>query len=324
LGIVAAGVGVFAILATLPLGLSSYQTVTMTTAFYYAILGLSWNLLAGFTGQFSVAQAALATASAYSSAAAVLWLGLPTPVGIVVGGAVGGLLGFGLGSLTLRMRGIYFALATWAFAETVRLLLAQNYTVTGGDNGLPVPSLFPTLDPVPYYYLFFVALAATLLFCALLIRSKVGFRMRSIRDDEEIAVALGINAFRWKRYVFTISAALAGLAGALYGHTVGLLSPSLADFSQMTIVIVGVVLGGYRTLWGPIIGIMLAQGLAEVLRFSNELRLVVFATIVIAIVRFYPPGLLGGLAALRRRVLALAARRRPPAEAAHTDKAETS
>jgi branched-chain amino acid transport system permease protein len=139
-------------------------------------------------------------------------------------------------------------------------------------------------------------------FSIVVLRTKLGYRMVAIRDDEEVATALGINAFRWKRVVFTISAAMAGASGALYGHTIGLLTPSMAEFSQMAFVVVAVVLGGYRTIWGPVIGALLAQGLAEWLRFSEELRLVLFALVVIAIVRFYPPGIVGGIRELGRQL----------------------
>lgn len=292
-----------AVLMLLPAALSGYGVQVMTIAFYYVMLGSSWNLIAGYTGQFSVAQAALAAVGAYASAGVVLAMGLPIAVGIVGGTIVAGLIGFGLGAVTLRTRGIYFAISTWAFAETVRVLLAQNYQITRGDNGLPVPFLFGTVDPLPYYYLFLVAGALTVLFCAWLLRTKVGYRMRAIRDDEEIAVVSGIDVARWKRVVFTISAVIAGLTGALYGHTIGLLTPSQAHFSQMSFVIIAVVLGGFRTLWGPVLGALLAQGLAELLRFSMEWRLVVFALVVMLIVRFYPPGILGGLARLEQVVI---------------------
>jgi branched-chain amino acid transport system permease protein len=294
----AGGAAVLGGLLAVPALLSGYGVQVMTIAFYYVMIGISWNLLAGFTGQFSVAQHALATAAAYASAAVVLVLGWPIVAGVAIGTGVAALLGFGLATLTLRTRGIYFALSTWAFAETLRILLAQNYQITRGDNGLPVPFLFGTVNPTPYYYLFLVAASLMVLFSIVLLRTKIGYRMRAIRDDEEIAVVIGINAFRWKRIVFTLSAALAGISGALYGHTIGLLTPGQADFSQMAFVIVAVVLGGYRTIWGPVIGALLAQGLAEALRFSQEFRLVLFAVVVIAIVRFYPPGIVGGLQAI--------------------------
>ena len=297
----ASGSVAIVLLAGLPFLLNGYQIQVVTFGYFWVMLGISWNILAGYTGQFSLAQHAFATLGSYSSAAAVLALGLPPPVGIAVGALVAALLGYGLGWVTLSMRGIYFAIATWAFAESVRIVIAVNPRITRGDMGLPVPFLFDTPDPFPYYYVFFAASMLTLLLNWWLLRTRVGYRMRAIRDDQELAVASGVDVVKWKRLVFMLSTALAGLAGGLYGHTVGLLSPNQAQFSQMAFVIIAVVLGGFRTLWGPVIGGLLAQGLSEALRISQEWRLVIFALLVIVVVRVYPPGIMGGLYVLAER-----------------------
>jgi branched-chain amino acid transport system permease protein len=292
---------IIVILLLLPLTLNGYGQQVVMIGFYYVVLGISWNLLAGYTGQFSLAQHAFAALGAYASAAAVLALGMPVVVGIAAGAVVAAVLGFGLGWLTLGMRGIYFAIGTWAFAESVRILLAINYQITRGDMGLPVPFLFETPDPLPYYYVFLVASLLTVGLNAVLLRTKVGYRMRAIRDDQELAVASGVDVVKWKRLVFMLSTGLAGLSGALYGHSLGLLSPNQAHFSQMAFVIIAVVLGGFRTLWGPVVGALLAQGLAEALRVQAEWRFVIFALLVILVVRLYPPGIMGGLSALYER-----------------------
>jgi branched-chain amino acid transport system permease protein len=294
------------VLALLPNFLSSYWNQVLMIGFYTVMLGISWNLLAGYTGQFALCQHAMATIAGYVSAAVILTLGLPLLVGIAAGVVVAAALGYGLGWVTLGMRGIYFAISTWAFAETVRILLKVNYKITRGDMGLSVPYLFSTPDPYPYYYVFLAAALLTLLFSALLLRTKIGYRMRAIRDDQELAVAAGVDVVKWKRIVFAISSALAGLAGGLYGHSVGLLTPNQADFTQMAFVVIAVVLGGFRTIWGPVIGGLLVQGLAEYLRFLQEIRFVFFALLVILIVLLYPPGNMGGL-----QVLAAKLRSRP-------------
>ena len=296
-------------LAAMPLVLNGYAIQVLMIGYFFVLLGLSWNLLAGFTGQFSLAQHAFATIGGYVSALAVLGLNAPLPVGILSGALVAALIGFGLGWLTLGMRGVYFAIATWAFAESVRILLSTNYQVTRGDAGLAVPFLFETSDPTPAYEVFLVVCGLAVLLNAWLLGTKIGYRMRAIRDDQELAVAVGIDVVAWKRWVFVLSTALAGLAGALYGHAVGLLTPSQAHFSQMAFVVIAVVLGGFRTLWGPVLGGLLAQGLAELLRFSAEARLIVFAVLVILIMRLYPPGLVGVIRAASRRVRQAAAGR---------------
>lgn len=285
--------GLLLALVLLPRVLNGYGVQVLMIGYFYVLLGVSWNLLAGYCGQFSLAHHALATIGGYVSAASVLALHLPLPVGVLAGVIVTGAIGYALGWLTLGMRGIYFAIATWAFAESIRILLTINYQVTRGDMGLPVPFLFDTPDPTPAYEVLLGAAAASVALVSLLLRTKIGYRMRAIRDDQDLAVAAGIDVVAWKRWVFVISAALAGAAGGLYGHAIGLLSPSQADFSQMAFIIVAVVLGGFRTLWGPVVGALLAQGLAELLRFSAEARLIIFALLVLAIMRLYPPGVVG-------------------------------
>jgi branched-chain amino acid transport system permease protein len=291
-----------AVLAVLPRVLNGYGIQVVMIGFFYVLLGVSWNLLAGYLGQFSLAQHAFATIASYVSAAIVLALHAPLPVGILAGVLAAAVLGYGLGWLTLGLRGVYFAIATWAFAESIRLLLTINYQVTRGDMGLPVPFLFDTPDQTPAYEVFLAAAAASVLLVAVLLRTKVGYRMQAIRDDQDLAVAAGIDVVRWKRWVFVLSTALAGLAGALYGHAIGLLSPSQADFSQMAFIVVAVVLGGFRTLWGPVVGALLAQGLSELLRFSAEVRLIIFALLVLLIMRVYPPGVVGLVRALFARL----------------------
>jgi branched-chain amino acid transport system permease protein len=291
--LLAVGLPVALVLVALPFVLNGYGVQVATVALYYVVLGVSWNLIAGYTGQFSLAQHAFATIGAYASAVVALALHLPLPVAILAGMLAAALVGLALGWVTLGMQGVYFAIATWAFAESVRILLAVNYQITRGDMGLAVPFLFDSPDPTPAYAVFVVLALGAVGLNALLLRRKIGYRMRALRDDQELALAAGIDVVKTKRLVFVVSTAMAGLAGAVYGHAVGLLSPSQANFSQMAFIIIAVVLGGFRTLWGPVVGALVAQGLAEALRASAEARLVIFAALVLVIVRVYPPGIMG-------------------------------
>ena len=144
----------YAALAWLPWVVGEYQTHVLTTCLYYVILAVGWNLLAGFTGQFSLAHHTFAGVGAYTSALLVLYARAPLLVGIAAGVAVAAVIGWGLGTLCLRMRAIYLALATWAFAESMRLLITVEYQVTRGDLGLATPFLFGTPRSKGYYYVF--------------------------------------------------------------------------------------------------------------------------------------------------------------------------
>ena len=300
--------------AMLPLIFGSYFIHVYTIGFYYVILAVSWNLLAGFTGQFALATHAFASIGGYCSALLVIYSGVPIWLGIPIGMLSAGLVGALLGGLTLKMRKIYLALATWAFAESYRLFISSEYKWTRGDLGLNTPLVFDTADPLPYYFLLLVATALTLWAVYEILKSRIGFYLRAIRDDEEAAQSMGVNTVRWKLFAFTVSSMLAGLAGALYGHYIGLLSPVGIKFYEMALIIIMVCTGGMRSFWGPVIGALFIQVVSEMLRYSADVvqdvstlardfaenRMVIFAVLVILLMRFYREGIDGMLRAVTR------------------------
>ena len=294
----------YAAFAWLPWAASEYHTHVLVTSLYYVVLAIGWNLLAGYTGQFSLAHHTFAGVGAYTSALLVLYAGAPILVGIVAGALVAAAIGYGLGTLCLRMRAIYLALATWAFAESLRLLVTVEYQITRGDLGLTAPFLFSTPRPTPYYFLFLGLALAAILAARQIVDSRVGSYMRAIRDDEEAAAVMGVDTFKWKRFVFAVSAVFAAVAGGFQGHYVGLLSPTPMKFNEMAIIVVMVIVGGLRTFPGPIVGAVFIEVLSEALRAWGEVRMVLFALLVILIARGYPGGLVGISGALGRRLAA--------------------
>ena len=292
----------YAALAWVPLTTSEYHTHILVISLYYVILAVGWNLLAGYTGQFSLAHHTFAGIGAYTSALLVQRTGLPILVGVAAGTVVAAVAGYGLGTLCLRMRAIYLALATWAFAESVRLLVAVEYQITRGDLGLAAPLLFGTPRARPYYYLFLGLALVSLLVAWQIVHSRVGAYLRAIRDDEEAAAAMGVDTFKWKRFAFVVSAVFAAIAGAFQGHYIGLLSPTPMKFNEMATVVIMVIAGGLRTFAGPAIGAIFIEVLSELLRGWGEIRMVLFALFVIAVVRLYPAGLVGLLRAIAQRI----------------------
>jgi branched-chain amino acid transport system permease protein len=283
---------------------SEYQTHILTTGFYYVVLAVGWNLLAGYTGQFSLAHHTFAGIGAYTSALLVLYAKVPMLVGIAAGVLVAAAVGYGLGTLCLRMRAIYLALATWAFAESVRLLITVEYQITRGDLGLAAPFLFGTPRSKGYYYVFLGLALAAVLAAWQIVHSRVGVYMRAIRDDEEAAAVMGVDTFKWKRFVFAISAVFAAVAGGFQAHYVGLLSPTPMKFNEMAMIVIMVIVGGLRTFAGPILGAVFTELSFEWLRAWGEVRMVVFALLVILVVRGYPAGLAGIFRALGLRLAA--------------------
>ena len=273
-----------------------------TTALYYVILAVGWNLLAGYTGQFSLAHHTFAGIGAYTSALLVLHARVPLLVGIAAGVVVAAAAGYGLGTLCLRMRAIYLALATWAFAESVRLLITVEYQITRGDLGLKAPFLFGTPRSMGYYYVFLALAVASVLVAWQIVHSRIGVYMRAIRDDEEAAAVMGVDTFKWKRWVFAVSAVFAATAGGFQAHYVGLLSPTPMKFNEMAMLVIMVIVGGLRTFTGPIVGAVFVEVLSELLRAWGEIRMVLFALLVLVIVRAYPAGLVGIARAVAARV----------------------
>ena len=299
---------VLAVLALLPLGISSpYWLGVLIVSMYFAMLSCGWNLLAGFTGQFSLAPAAFAMLGGYTTALLAyhwqvpLWIGLPMSI------VVPGLIGLVLGRIVLRLSGPYLALTTLSFAEIVRLVIYNSIDFTRGDQGLNVPGLMDSR--VGYYYLFLAALAAVTIVVFLVLRSPTGRYLLAIRDDEIGAASRGIDVVRAKNWAFLVSCAICGFAGGLYGTFAQLVSPELGLISQTGIVIAMVVIGGMGTLVGPLIGAMLVYVASEMLRDVGNIQMIVFALLVIVFARFFREGLWG----LAREAIA---RRRAPAPAA--------
>jgi branched-chain amino acid transport system permease protein len=280
-------------LAWLPWVVSEYHTHVFVICFYYVILAIGWNLLAGYAGQFSLAHHTFAGIGGYTSALLVHYAGAPIVAGIAAGVVLAAMIGYVLGTLCLRMRAIYLALATWAFAESVRLLVQVEYGFTRGDLGLRTPLLFGTPRPRAYFYVFLALTLAVGLAAWQIVGSRIGTYLRAIRDDEEAAAVMGVDTFKWKRAAFVISAAFAALAGGFLGHYIGLLSPTPMKFNEMAMVIIMVVLGGLRTFPGPIVGAVFIELLSELLRGWGEIRMVLFALLVLVVVRAYPAGLVG-------------------------------
>ena len=303
---VIAGVAAAA-LALVPALAGDFTLHMLTTSCYYTILAASWNLLAGFTGQFSLAHQAFAAIGAYTSGLLIRYFAVPIWFGITSGVVVAALFGYALGRMVLSMRAIYLAIATWAFAETVHIVLTAAYPITRGELGLDVPPLFHNLDPLSYYYLFAALAFVSVLAMYAMVRSPLGQFMRAIKDDELRAESLGVDTTRVKILVFTVSSAFAGLAGAFYAHYVVVLSPQLADLNEMAKLIIMVVLGGLGSVAGPLIGATPVQVLITWLQKYGEWDMVIFALVVIVLMRTHSGGinsLIQGLASATRRAAA--------------------
>jgi len=280
----------------------------------FTIMALSWNLLAGYSGQMNLGHAAFFGIGAYTSALLALELGISPWIGLFAGGLVSAFFGLLLGIPALRLSGPYLAITTIGFAEILRLVAVNWVGLTRGSLGLSgVPLLtqihfgnwrFKFYFEKDYYYVVLVAVLLTLFCMRRLIRSGFGVSLQAIRDDEIGARSIGINITAYKLAVFSISAFFAGFAGALFAHFVGLVSPETmalhTTFDTLTMVMVG----GLGTIVGPILGAVMLTFLSEGLRYLQDflkmdIRLVIYGLLLILTIRFMRGGLVGLFRSIR-------------------------
>lgn len=273
-----------------------------------AALGLAWNLVGGYAGQLSLGHAAFFGMGAYGLAIFAahhvpMWISLF--LAVLISTLVGGVIG----KIVFRLRGPYFALATIAFAEVLRLG-AANLDITGGAIGLSTPSLFTGESFWKLFYLSAVILAVlSFLTNYWTSRSRFGYYLMAIREDEDTASAVGIDTANYKLRSLILSAFLTSLAGAFYGSAFQFIVPDSVltiDISvQMAII---AMLGGAGTLLGPVVGAILLTGASEIFKnHFGERHLLIYGGLIVVVVLFLPEGIMGGVQQLLRHG------RRPPA-----------
>ncbi len=276
---------------------------------YSALLGLAWNILAGFGGQFSFGHAVFFGTGAYAAAVLQAKLGwnawATLPVALLLGGVVAAFVG----SLSFRygLRGSYFALVTLAFAEVFRIL-ANNVDFTGAGVGImvkldPRVANFQFASKAGYLYVVLGFVLAGLLISWWLKSSRYGAWLQAVRDNEESASALGVNVFRVKLGAIVLSGALMAAGGVFYAQYFQYIDPGLAYGPSVSIeALLGPIVGGLGTLWGPVVGAVLLQLLGEGTRglFENApgASLMLYGALLVLMVTFMPSGVLG---VLRRR-----------------------
>lgn len=254
------------------------------TAGINSLLAISiWLTLA--CGMLAMANAAFMGIGAYASAILTTTYGVPFPIALAAGVFVPAVVAFVMGKPTLRLSGVYLAMATLAFGEVVRIAAINAEGLTGGALGLNgIPSHTQWWHVV-------LAIMATLVGLYLLRRSKTGRALEAIKEDEVAASQMGINIGGHKLAAFVLGAALAGLAGALSAHMTYFIGPNEFGFDRGVEILTMAILGGVESLLGPVIGAVLLTLLPELLRGLNEYRLIVNGLILVIVVLFLPGGI---------------------------------
>ena len=280
--------------AVYPLVGTGYGVRALLQMFMWIALAGSWNLISGLTGYVSFGHVAFFGAGAYTTAILVTDAGWPWLPGALAGGVAACLLALLIGYPCLRLKGPYFAIAMLGLNEVLRALVSYFEGLTGGGSGLSLPTLQATER---VYYVMGATAAAVTLVTYLIVTSRFGLRLMTIREDEVAAEAMGIDTFRHKLYAFLLSAAGPGIVGGLAARDQGYIEP-ISVFPLVTTItmIVMVLFGGKGTVWGPVLGaivLFVAQELVWA-RFPYYHQLL-FGAIIVAVVLLMPRGVLGVL-----------------------------
>jgi branched-chain amino acid transport system permease protein len=269
----------------------------------YVVLATAWNILGGYTGYVNFGTAAFFALGAYTSVALGKLTSLPIPAMMLAGGVISGVVGLGMGYLTLRLRGVFFAIATLALAVVVQTLIT-NWDFVGGSRGAYTvrPALVPLLGSyVQYLFLIMLALAVIAIAIAHAIeRSRLGYGFATILDDEAAAEASGVPTLRLKLVATTLSGALMGMAGAPLPYYVTYLDPASGFNLAYAVNSIAMPLIGGMTSWiGPLIGALLLGSIQQVATVSNwfgghpEINLLIVGVLLILFVIAAPNGIVG-------------------------------
>lgn len=291
---------------------SDYYQHLVILALMWVVIGGSWNLLAGYTGQVSFGHAVFFGTGAYTAGIFANKLGISAWWGMAFGGIIAALVGLFIGWVCFRLRGPYFALATIAAGEIFRLIATTWESLTEGMVGIMILQTFRS--KLPYYYLaLFLAVASMFVFDQVM-KSKWGFYFISIREDQDAAESLGINTTLYKNVSLLISSFFTGMAGAFYMNYMAFIDPHVVfslHYISIMAILVGII-GGVATIWGPALGAFIMIGVQETFRSSifglaprwiSQSHALVFGLLVMFVILYMANGVVGDWPKIKRLFL---------------------
>jgi branched-chain amino acid transport system permease protein len=309
-------VGFFGVAAAAPLVVGdAFLLDSLVLILLWGAAGAAWNLAGGYAGQVSLGHSAFFGLGAYAAALLGTRFGLSPWIGLLVGAALSTVAGLVIGYLSNRLRGPYFVLATIALSQVLLIVASRWRGFTAGSEGIPVP-FRPGLwtlglaDKRAWVYLMLALAVLLYLVQRFLERSRRGYQLAAVREDEDAALSLGVAARRLKVAAIAASAALTAIAGALWAQYVGFVDPFYVFSVDLSVrFALAAIIGGLGTALGPFLGAALITALETYLRaqFGGVgaglvgMYLIVYGCALILVVRFVPQGLVGWLEERRRR-----------------------
>jgi branched-chain amino acid transport system permease protein len=283
------GLVVLLFLGMAPGIVSPFMVQFLINLFMLAALAESWNIIGGFTGYTSFANVAFFGIGAYTTGVLLTRANFPFALALPAGGLLAMLFAAAIGMPILRLKGQYFAIATLGIAETMREIV-YNVEVTGKGTGLVMPIV---RSPLPFFYLMLGIMTAATLVNWWLSRSRFGYGLIAIREDEDAAGAMGIHAALYKTLAFALSGVFAGLAGGVYAYWITFIDPEAVFKVSITIqMIIMAVFGGAGTVLGPLLGAVVLASVSEWLSTHLVTLAELFnGLIIILVVLFMPKGL---------------------------------
>lgn len=281
----------------------AYYVHVFIMIFIFAAVGIAWNLIGGYAAQLSLGHSAFFAIGAYTAVLLVTYINLTPLVGGLLGIILALILAVIIGYPCFRLRGPYFTLATIASAEILRILLLHFKNFTGGANGVSIPfkgqqPLFLQFyDKAPYYYLGLILLLVVIFLANKVQKSKIGYYLAAIREDQDAAESLGVKTYQVKLIALLISAAITAAAGVLYAFVIGYIDPdSIAGLNLSIEFAVIAIVGGIGTLWGPVIGSGIVIFLTELTNMylgsaRSGISMALYGLLLILIIILRPQGL---------------------------------
>jgi branched-chain amino acid transport system permease protein len=295
---------------------SDYYQHLVIIALMWVVIGSSWNLLAGYTGQVSFGHAIFFGTGAYTAGIFVTKLGMSAWWGMMFGGIVAMVFALFVGWVCFRLRGPYFALATLAGGEIIRLIVTNWENLTEGMMGILIIQSFRS--KLPYYYIALTLAFLCVFVIYLVMKSKWGYYFVSIREDQDAAESMGINTTLYKNVSLLISAFFTGMAGAFYMNYMAFIDPQVVyslHYISIMAILVGIV-GGVATILGPAVGAFIMVGVQETFRSAffglapkwiSQAHALVFGLLVILVIMFLANGVLGDWGKIKRYVFRIKA-----------------